>query len=129
MFSQENLVYRYTREQAIQDGILKDITLYGAEFGFKVPLSITAGAWSKCVSVPAELVAEQDERGRLSDLLFLAACEARKNKKCSTVFFQGIFKNRVMEDDEYPEPVMLKLMIHPGDHMEPVATILLEHED
>lgn len=129
MFSQEDLVSRYTREQAIQDGILKDITLYGAEFGFKVPLAITLEAWSKCVSVPCELVGEQDEKGRLYDLLFLATCEARKNKESSTVFFQGIFKDRVMAECEDPDLVALKLMIHPGDHMEPVATILLGHED
>lgn len=129
MFSQDDLVYRYTREQAIQDGILKDITLYGAGFGFKVPLAITIGAWLKCVTVTCEFVGEQDERGRLSDLLFLAACEARKNKDSSTVFFQGIFKERGMKDREDPGIVMLKLMIHPGDHMEPVATILFAHED
>jgi hypothetical protein len=129
MFSQEDLIYSYTREDAIRAGMLKDVTLYGAEFGFKVPLAITAGVWARCVTVPFELRAEQDERGRLSDLLFLAAWAARGNKESSTVFFQGIFKDREMDEGEEPEPVRMKLIIHPGDNLEPVATILLEEED
>jgi hypothetical protein len=129
MFSLEKLVFRYTREDAIRDGVLKDVTLYGAQFGFKVSLAVTAGAWSRCVSVPSELQDGQDERGRLSDLLFLAAWAARGNRDSSTVFFQGIFKNREIEEGEEPELVRLKLMVHPGDHMEPVATLLLEQED
>jgi hypothetical protein len=129
MFSSEDLVYRYSREDAIHDGVLRDVTLYGAEFGFKVPLAITAAAWSTCVVVPGGFEKEQDERGRLSDLLFLAAIAAKTNKDKSTVFFRGIFKNGHTGEAAGSEPVRLKLMIHPGDHMEPVATILLDHED
>ena len=41
------VIYRYTRSQALSDGVLVDITETARQAGFRVPVAMTAAAWSK----------------------------------------------------------------------------------
>ena len=54
------LIFAYTRKQAIEDGVLVDITDTAKEAGLRFPTAITATAWSKYVAVPYG-VTGQDE--------------------------------------------------------------------
>lgn len=67
-------IHQYTREQAIEDGQLIDVTdtSEAKEAGFKAPLCLTSGVYS-LVQVPVGLESIQDMKGRLWDTLFLAA--------------------------------------------------------
>ncbi len=47
-----NLIYAYTRAQAIADGVLIDVSAFAAEAGFKYPVALTSAAWANCVAVP-----------------------------------------------------------------------------
>jgi hypothetical protein len=71
MFEDFDLIHRYTRAQAIEDGVLIDVTQTAREAGFKYPVALTAAAWAKCVAVPPGVVC-QDEAGRLWDVLWSA---------------------------------------------------------
>jgi hypothetical protein len=70
----DEVVYRYTRQQAIEDGVLVDVscTREAKEAGFKAPLCLTRGVYSQ-VEVPEGLEGIQDMKGRLWDTLILAA--------------------------------------------------------
>jgi hypothetical protein len=68
MFEEADLIHRYSRADALADGVLIDVSAVAWEAGFKVPVALTAAAWTKCVAVPPG-VACQDEAGRLWDVL------------------------------------------------------------
>lgn len=85
MFSSSDIISTYTREQAIEDGLLIDVTEAAGEAGFLYPVAITAAAWESCVAWSAETQARkdalQDESGRLWDVVWMAsraACAAKK---------------------------------------------------
>ena len=48
----DNVIYAYTRAQAIADGVLVDVSKLAREAGFKIPVAVTAGVWAECVAVP-----------------------------------------------------------------------------
>ena len=63
MFEDADLIHRYSRADAIRDGVLIDVTEAAREAGFKLPVALTAAAWGKCVAVPPGVEC-QDEAGR-----------------------------------------------------------------
>ena len=65
---QWDVVYQYTRSQAIADGFQIEVTKTAAEAGIRFPVFITRGVYEKCVAVPPG-VTGQDESGRLWDLM------------------------------------------------------------
>ena len=73
VFEQGEVISSYTREQAIEDGYLIDISNHKLtkEAGFKVPLAVTRDLWHK-IEVPKDLEGIQDLKGRLWDVLFMA---------------------------------------------------------
>lgn len=77
-----DLVHVYTRSQALADGVLVDVTRQAspAEMlgGFTVPVAVTAALWRAIEAVPASLGGIADVRGRLHDVLWMAAGAARR---------------------------------------------------
>lgn len=63
------VIFMYSREQAIADGVLIDVTEAAKEVGLNIPVALTATVWAKCIAIPPH-VKDQDERGRLRDLLW-----------------------------------------------------------
>ena len=71
MFENADLVHRYSRADALRDGVLIDVSPVAREAGIRYPVALTAAAWGRCVAVPPG-VAWQDEAGRLWDVLWSA---------------------------------------------------------
>lgn len=117
-------IYSYTRTQAIEDGVLIDVSETAAELGFRLPVAVTAAVWARCVDWENE-EAGQDEKGRLWDVLWIARLAARGAKEQSKVGYTL----RVVQADQTVEHVALKMHIVPGDDGEPVITILMTNED
>ena len=113
----------YTRAQAIEDGVLIDVSETANEAGFTMPAAITAAAWGMYVRVP-DGVACQDEQGRLWDVLNMLRFAIKKGGHGSEVVFTVLVNN-----DGEPRPVELKSLCGPGDNAEPVITIMLPRED
>ena len=70
-----DVISTYTRAQAIEDGVLVDVSSTAKEVGFKWPAAITAGAWADCVAWSDrdnQAQVYQDESGRLWDVIFSA---------------------------------------------------------
>ena len=105
-----NLVFIYTRKQAIEDRVLVDITDTAKEVGLRFPTTITATAWSEYVTVPYG-VAGQDEDGRLWDIVWmLRLAIAQQRVDGPEILFELLVKN---EESRPPQPVTLKAIIGP----------------
>jgi len=125
-----DVVFAYTRAQALADGVLIDAGALAREAGFKWPVALTAAAWEDCVAwsrSDTALQVPQDQTGRLWDVLVLAAHAARTGSG-SALYFDLC---RVPRDGHARRPTVttLKLFVGPGDAGEPVVTILQPEED
>jgi hypothetical protein len=78
MLDASDLIHRYTRAEALRDGVLIDVSQTAREAGFKYPVALTAAAWAKCVTVPPGVLC-QDKAGRLWDVVYLLALAARRS--------------------------------------------------
>jgi len=76
------VISTYTRQQAIEDGELVDIsdTAEVKEAGFKIPVCLTR-AVHKTVEVPEKLKGLQDYKGRLWDLCYMASIRFKTYRK------------------------------------------------
>jgi hypothetical protein len=125
MFEDADLIHRYTRADAIRDGVLIDVSTVAREAGIRYPVALTRAAWERCVAVPPG-VACQDEAGRLWDVLFLLACAARSSGGQEVRFAVHV---RNDNRERTPPQVCLKALCDPGDQGEPVVTVLVPEED
>jgi len=121
-----SVILAYSRKQAIEDGVLVDVTETAKEAGMKYPTALTTAVWQKYVVVP-EGVEGQDEQGRLWDILWMlrAAIVSDKRTEASRVDFKLMVRN----DNRRPKEVVLKALCGPGADAEPVVTVMLPHED
>ncbi len=126
MFENADLIHRYTRADAIRDGVLIDVSATAQEVGFRYPVSLTAAVHAKCVTVPPGVL-HQDECGRLWDVLTMLRFAIRTGNDRSEVRFAVHVRND--NRDRTPPLVRLKALCGPGDQGEPVVTILLPDED
>lgn len=125
MFNPKDVIHSYSRRQAIEDGVLIDVTATAKEAGVRYPVALTRAAWDRCVAVPPGLVC-QDESGRLWDVCYLFASAARGCREAEVRFSVHV---RNDNRDGTPPLVRLKAVCGPGDEGEAVITIMLPHED
>jgi hypothetical protein len=71
VFEKSDLIHRYTRDDALRDGVLIDVTATAREAGIRWPVALTTAARERCVTVPPGVL-YQDEAGRLWDVLLSA---------------------------------------------------------
>jgi hypothetical protein len=132
----------YSRKQAIEDGVLVDLTANGEtklllhDAGFKAPVAMTTGAFRKTVLAGTTGTPDgqfvfpggQSLKGRLWDVLFVLSMTARsqRGRQSDRVHFQVDVD---AAGDGKRETVSLWAMLGPSDNGEPVMTIMLEGED
>lgn len=109
------IIHVYTRADALRDGVLYDVSELAKEAGFVVPVAVTAGVMA---AVDANKGPGESETGRLWDILNVLRFRVRGGGQ--RIDFKVSIGGRI----EY-----LYSMIGPGDHREPVITILLRGED
>ncbi|WTZ89346.1 hypothetical protein OG747_53030 (plasmid) [Streptomyces sp. NBC_01384] len=129
----DEIIHAYTRAQALADGVLTaaDAEL-AREAGFVVPVALTSAVWEGCVAWndgDSERQVPQDERGRLWDVLTMARAAIRRGGGDGDRVTVDL--RRVPRDGRARQarPVQLVCAIGPGDHGEPVITIMEPHED
>ena len=86
------VISAYSRTQAIEDGVLVDVSEMAREVGISVPTAVTAAVWAGFVKVP-DGVEGQDEKGRLWDILNMLYSALRRGPKSDTVLFDVLVKN------------------------------------
>lgn len=120
------LIHSYSRAQAIEDGVLIDVSDTAREAGFTFPVALTHAVHASYVEVP-EGVPCQDPSGRLWDILWMLRHAIRSQPSSGPeVKFQLLVQNTRKGP---PRLVTLKSLCGPGDEGEPVITILLPDED
>ena len=119
------VVHSYSRKQAIEDGILIDVTKTASEAGFRYPVALTAAVYGPYVEVP-DSVSGQDSDGRLRDVLWMLLNAIRRAGGTDRVPFDVHVRN----SDRHP-PELVRLVGHcgSGDDLEPVITVMLPGED
>jgi len=125
------LISKYTRAQALEDGVLVDVTDTAREAGFKVPVALTRAVWALVEPTKEETEVDlQDAQGRLWDLLSVAAWRARTAPGSDELRFGVLFRLRGRPGVRAGmHKTELKLHSGPGDGGEHVLTIMLPEED
>lgn len=124
-------IYAYTRAQALEDGVLVDVTETAKEAGFRVPVAMTTAAWADAVEwteADSKRQTSQDESGRLWDVVWMSYLAVRRGGMEPRKAFQLL---RVPRGGRGVRPRLTTLHIHigPGDSGEPVITIMQPGED
>jgi hypothetical protein len=124
-----DVISTYTRQQAIDDGFLIDVSETAKEARFTVPAAITAACWADCVEWSKEDTKRQtyqDEAGRLWDVLWMLSLAARRG---GSVIRYQLYRVPRGGRGQRPRLTTLKAVIGPGDNHEPVITVMLPGED
>lgn len=118
-------IFTYSRSQAIEDGVLIDVTAMAKEQGIRFPVAITTEFWHTYIVPPQEEdLSCQSIEGRLWDTLWLFRCAAAGCPTDRIMFYV----HYVMESRKIKK-IRVKSICGPGDQGEPVITIMLPNED
>ena len=122
------VIYSHSRTQALQDGVLIDVSKMAKEAGFKYPVAITSGIEGIIQRAIANPKYCNDYNGVLWDILWMCSMKVRSlttyKDKISDFPFQVIITG-VGQRKYYT----FKAACNPGDDMEPAITIMLPNED
>ena len=125
---QWDVVYQYTRSQAIADGFQIEVTKTAQEAGIRFPVFITRGVYEQCVAVPPG-VTGQDEAGRVWDLMWMLRFAIIRSKPGTTRLTVALY---VRNSDKQPAR-LTKLIATAGaldiDDPAPAITLMLPEED
>jgi hypothetical protein len=134
----------YSRAQAIADGELVDVSATAREAGIRFPVAITRAAWADYVTFLPEDGADQDEAGRLWDVLWMLRCAISLSAGGPELTFRlhvaKADRGNWKANEAPPERgsglrrcrhrlVTLRALCGPGDTPEPCITILRPEED
>jgi hypothetical protein len=129
------VIHTYTREQAIEDGVLVDVTEAGREVGFQFPVAMTQAAWldtvkwSEADEKRKPEYTGQDERGRLHDVVWMAMLAARRAPAGTRRIPVRLLRVPTVGRGVRPRYADLVMECGPGDNAEPVLTIMMPDED
>jgi len=121
------VIYAYTRAQAIADGVQVEITKTAQEAGIRFPVFITRTAFDAYVTVPPD-VAGQDEAGRLWDILTMTRLAILRSRHVCNRLAVALY---VRNDNRAPRLVKLVATCGPldMDDAQPAITLMMPHED
>jgi len=133
------VIFSYTTKQAVQDGVLHEVEHAAySEAGIKFPVYMTSRAWERYVEVPKGMESHQDLSGRLWDVLFMFAFQAKQSPS-SIMHFQFVCQIPADEtmldnekncgDGELLREISLKASIGPRDIDDPRPGIFIMMPD
>ena len=121
---ESEVIFAYSRAEAIADGVLVDVTATAKEAGFRIPVALTQALWADIHAIPERLQGVADTAGRLWDVLFLGHFaikqQAPDSSSCLYRLEMPVGKARQYE---------VKAVCGPGDGGEPVITLMQPGED
>ena len=121
------VIYSYTRAQALADGFQVEVSKVAVEAGIRLPVFLTRATYDAYVTVPPGVTC-QDESGRLCDImtmLRLAICKAQPGQ--TRLSFALYVRN-----DNHARRLVKLIALCGGldiDDPQPAITVLLPDED
>ena len=123
-----NVIFSYTRKQAIEDGNLIDVTKQAKETGFKVPVAVSLNLYERYLTPPKGLEGEgQSVTGRLHDLFSMCLLAMQDKLNESRISFQVLFLTK--SQPRTFEEVEVVCQCGPDDDMKPCITLMLPDDD
>ncbi len=125
-------LFAYTRAQAIEDGILVDVSETAREAGFNIPVAITRAVWNRLVAVPEGYQGFQDERGRLWDVVSMArhyALRSSDRDRVTMCVLVRDIRQDLRDSNRPPRRHFPVVALGGGDRGEAVATIMFPEDD
>jgi len=121
------IIYAYTRKQAIADGGQVDVSQTAQEAGIRFPVFLTRSVFDAYVTVPAG-VTGQDEAGRLWDVVWMTRFAIQRSRPGSDRVPVALY---VRNDNRAAKLVKLIAQCGPldMDDPQPAITIMLPGED
>ena len=121
------VIFSYTRKQAIADGFQVDVSTVAAEAGIRFPVFLTRSVFDAYVTVPPN-VGGQDEAGRLWDVVWMLRFAIRKTAHGQDRLPFALY---VRNDNRAARLIKLVAMCGPldMDAPEPAITIMMPDED
>lgn len=123
-----DVIYAYTRANAIEDGTLVDMTEWasaekGFIGGFSCAVAVTRSVFADLENIPPSKSSYQSVRGRAHDMLWMASLACRGAKGSDPVLFQMIL--HVGRKSKK----VLKMAVGAGDDGRMAITIMQRDED
>jgi len=121
------IVYAYTRSQAVADGFQVEASKVAQEAGIRFPVFLTRSVYEKYVTVPPGVTA-QDEAGRLWDILWMLRFAILRAKPGTDRIPLALY---VRNDNHAARLVKLIATCGPldVDDPQPAITVMLPDED
>ena len=120
----------YTRAQALEDGVLVDVSAWAREYGIVFPVAVNSSVWALIEDPDGMKCAGQSAKGRGLDVVAMLAMYIRRSRGGSLIKFPVVFATGISQrGNEKRETFWLKAVCGPGDDAEPVITVMLPDED
>ena len=121
------VIYAYSRAQAVADGFQVEVTKTAQEAGIRFPVFLTRTVYDSFVTVPPGVTA-QDEAGRLWDIVWMLRFAILKAQPGQARLPFALY---VRNDNRAPRLIKLIAMCGPldMDAPEPAITIMMPDED
>ena len=122
-----DVIYSYTRSQAVADGFQVEVTKTTQEAGIRFPVFLTRTVYDAYVTVPPGVTA-QDEAGRLWDIITMARFAILRSRPGCDRLPVALY---VRNDNRAPRLVRLTAVCGPLDidDPQPAITVMLMDED
>jgi hypothetical protein len=121
------VIYSYTRAQAVADGVQVEVSKVAAEAGIRFPVFLTRTVYEAFVTVPPGVTA-QDEAGRLWDIVWMLRFAIRKARAETNRMPFALY---VRNDNRAAK--LIKLIATCGpldiDDPQPAITVMMPDED
>jgi hypothetical protein len=126
LLSDADIIHSYSREQALEDGFLLDLSERAREAGIRFPVAITRTAWLAAIGLPSgDACQDQSEEGRARDVRMVMRYAALRAGDSAL----AVFTLQVKQNGHTSRNVELQAVVTIGDSAEPVITIMLPGED
>ena len=113
------------RQQAIQAGLLIDVSAIAQKLGLTFPVTVTKPLWEIGIA-PSESISDEEKAQRLRDVLMAFRLRIASQTTLSPLIdFPAMLS---MPPGEVPQPVPLFALIQPDEQNRAVATLLLPNE-
>ena len=121
------VIYAYTRAQAVADGFQVEVTKIAQEAGIRFPVFLTRTVYDAYVTVPPN-VTGQDEAGRLWDVVWMVRFAIRRSRPGRNRLPVALY---VRNDNRAAKLIKLVATCGPldMDDPQPAITVMMPDED